>query len=177
MRILSVILVLLVVLGISACKSSKKENPEEAAVKSAFASFTSALNEKNWQKVWDGLSQKSQNAFMHEGYKRMQEIIEAMPPEVRKKKIESLGLTNNDILKMPPDKFFIFVMEQTQNSQEFSDLPLSGEVASVAITPAPVNAGKSKSEISERAVLKLKEQPEEAVMVKQGGIWKMEFED
>ena len=182
MRALSIFFIFLISLSISACNAPKKETPDEKAVKVAFVEFTSALNEKKWQNVWDGLSKKSQDAFTKEGYKRMQEIIEAMPPELRNKKIESLNLTNNDILKMPADKFFIFVMEKTQDSQEFSELALSGEVSSVLITPVTtdsVTANKEKSSpsVTERAVIKLKDKLEEAVMVKQDGVWKMEFED
>ena len=164
------------------CTSKKKEDPENKEIIKAFTSFTNALNQKNWQVVWDSLSEKSQNAFSKEGYKRMQEIVEAMPPEIRKKKIDSLGITNNDFLSMTPDKFFIFVMEQTQDSQEFSSIPLSGEVSSVLITPViPKNESPNNEEpsnnITARAVLKLKDNMEEAVMVKQNGIWKIEFED
>lgn len=174
MRIFSMLLILFVLFSLTACNSAKKEDINEKAVKEAFSVFVSSLNEKNWQKVWDGLSKKSQDAFTKEGYKRMQEIIEAMPPEVRNKKIESLNMTNNDILKMTPDKFFIFVMEKTQDSQEFSDLPLSGEVSSVVITPVP---SSKPSPVTDRAVIKIKDKLEEAVMVKQDGVWKMEFED
>ena len=174
MRTLSVLLLFIILFSLTACNSVKKEDPNEKAVKEAFSAFVSALNDKNWQNVWDGLSKKSQDAFTKEGYKRMQEIVEAMPPEIRTKKIESLNMTNNDILKMAPDKFFVFVMEKTQDSQEFSDLPISGEVASITITSL---SSAKPSSVTERAVIKIKDKLEEAVMVKQDGVWKMEFED
>ncbi len=141
-----------------------KEDSEKTAVIKAFNEFTSSLNQKKWTQVWEMLSSKSKKAFEKEGYKRMQEILEAMPPEIRKKRINSLGVTQNELLKMPPEKFFVFVMEKTQDSQEFASMPLSVEVSSVEIK-------------ENKAVLKLKDNLEKAIMVKEGEQWKMEFEE
>lgn len=130
----------------------------------AFNDFNKSVNAKDWQKVWSMLSSKSQKAFASEGYKRMCELIEAMPPEIRKKKVDSLNVTNDELLKMSPEQFFIYVMKQTEESQDFFKVPLSVEIANSEVK-------------DDKAVLYVKGKNEYVLMVKENGEWKMEFEE
>lgn len=137
---------------------------QDDAPKTAFAEFNRNLTDKNWVQVWDGISSKSRKAFEEDGFRRTKDIIETMPPETRKEKIETLGITHNELLDMSARDFFVLVMEKTESSQDFSALA-SAEVASVKITDGG------------RAVLKLKNSNEAAHMVLEDGRWKVEFEE
>ena len=137
---------------------------KDDAPSKAFFSFNEALNQKNWEKVWSMISSKSKKAFAEEGYKRMREIIEAMPPEMRKKKIESLDLTHDQLLDMSPKNFFLYVMEKTEKSQDFFKVPSNPEI------------GKTKIK-GNKAVLYIKGKNEYVNMINENGEWKIEFEE
>lgn len=136
----------------------------DSAPKNAFMAFNEALNNKNWETVWKMLSSNSQKAFAEEGYKRMHEIIEAMPPEMRKKKPESLGVTYNELLDMSPEKFFLYVMKKTEKSQDFFNVPMNPEISKVKIK-------------DNKAVLFIKGKNEYVNMVLENNEWKIEFEE
>ncbi|MDQ7825272.1 MAG: hypothetical protein RDV48_20900 [Candidatus Eremiobacteraeota bacterium] len=136
----------------------------QSAPKKAFLEFTSAMREGNWDTVWDMLSEKSQKAFEEEGYKKMKEILDTMPSDLKKQKITELGVTNGELQKMSAKDFFKLIMKKTDASKEFMK-----------------NAGGDqveKAQVQEnKARLKIKGKNEVAVMVCEKGKWKMEFEE
>jgi len=132
--------------------------------KTAFKQFSSAMSQGNWAAVWDMLSKKSQKSFEEEGYKKMKETLETLPPDLKKDKIAELGVTNEELLKMNVKDFFILIMKKTDASKEFVKSGGKDEVERVQI-------GRNK------AKLKIRGKNEVATMVMEGGAWKMEFEE
>ncbi len=160
MRILSFVFVFAALFCLSAalCGCEKDSAPSRA-----FNEFNESLEKKDWKKVWSMLSSGSRKAFSEEGYKRMREIIEAMPTEIRKKKVEDLGVTNDELYNMSPEAFFVFIMKKTEASQTFLK------------TPAPVDVGKVVVD-GDKAVLYVKGKSEYVNMILEDGKWKVDFE-
>ncbi len=154
--VISLLCVTFIVLG---CGCKKDEAPMKS-----FRSFNTALKQKNWEEVWDLLSLKSKKAFAEEGYKRMKEIIESMPPEMRKKKVDSLDVTHAQLLDMEPKQFFLYVMKKTESSQDFFSEELDPEISKTIIN-------------GDKAVLYIKGKNEYVNMVLENGVWKIEFEE
>jgi hypothetical protein len=132
--------------------------------KTAFSSFTKAMKDGNWSGVWDSLSKRSKKAFEDEGYKKMKEIVENMPPDLKKEKVSDLGVTYEELIKMNAKDFFILIMEKTNASKEFAKGSGNDEVERVQI----------KDTI---AKLKIRGKNEVATMVLEDGAWKIEFEE
>jgi len=150
---------LLAILLVIATGCSTQPSP-----KTAFKQFSSAMIQGNWAAVWDMLSKKSQKSFEEEGYKKMKETLETLPPDLKKDKIAELGVTNEELLKMNVKDFFILIMKKTDASKEFVKSGGKDEVERVQI-------GRNK------AKLKIRGKNEVATMVLEGGAWKMEFEE
>lgn len=137
---------------------SKDSEPSKA-----FIAFNDALIAKEWETVWDMLSSRTQGAFAEEGYKRMREVIEAMPPELRKKKVEGLELTHDQLYDMKPKQFFLFIMKKTEASQAFVKAAVKPEI--------------KKAEVEgDKATLFLKGKNEYVCLIKEDGKWKIDFE-
>jgi hypothetical protein len=150
---------LLAILLVIATGCSTQPSP-----KTAFKQFSSAMIQGNWAAVWDMLSKKSQKSFEEEGYKKMKETLETLPPDLKKDKIAELGVTNEELLKMNVKDFFILIMKKTDASKEFVKSGGKDEVERVQM-------GRNK------AKLKIRGKNEVATMVLEGGAWKMEFEE
>jgi hypothetical protein len=157
LRIFVVINLFLVALIIGGCTTG-------FSPRTAFGEFTKAMREGKWDTVWEMLSSKTQKSFEDEGYKKMKEIIEAMPSDMKKEKVAELGVTHTQLLKMNPREFFVLVMQKTNASKEFFKDSANDEVEKVQI-----KNGKAK--------LKIKGKNEVATMVMEKGNWKVEFED
>jgi len=114
--------------------------------------------------MWDMLSKRSKKAFEDEGYKKMKEFVENMPPDLKKQKLSDLGVTPEELIKMNAKDFFILIMQKTDASKEFVKGSTNDEV--------------EKMQIKDRiAKLKLKGKNEVATMVLEDGAWKIEFEE
>lgn len=159
------ILLPILILAIFLAGCHKTTSSQESNVRESFNAVVNSLNGKQWSGFWSLLSQKSQKAFADSGYKRMKEIVNAMPPELRKKKIEHLNKTYNDFVDMSAKDFFIYIMTNTEASQTFSTVPLAPEILSI------------KFPTENRAEISLKNTQERAIMVREGDDWKIEFED
>jgi len=157
LRIFVVINLFLAALIIGGCTTG-------SSPRTAFGEFTKAMREGKWDTVWEMLSAKTQKSFEDEGYKKMKEIIEAMPSDLKKEKVAELGVTHTQLLKMNPREFFVLVMQKTNASKEFLKDSANDEVEKVQI-----KNGKAK--------LKIKGKNEVATMVIEKGDWKVEFED
>jgi len=154
-RAVSMLAVLLIItMGCSTQPSPKK----------AFKQFSAAMGQGDWSTVWDMLSKKSQKSFEDEGYKKMKETLETLPPDLKKERIAELGVTNEELMKMNVKDFFMLIMKKTDASKEFVKSGGKDEVERV-------QTGRNK------ARLKIKGKNEVATMVMEGGAWKMEFEE
>jgi len=132
--------------------------------RAVFGDFTKAMRDGKWDTVWEMLSAKSRKSFEDEGYKKMKEIIEAMPADLKKEKVAELGVTHEQLLKMSPRQFFVLIMQKTNASKEFLKDSSRDEVEKVQ-----VKNGKAK--------LKIRGKNEVATMVLEKGNWKIEFEE
>ncbi|MHC9540821.1 MAG: hypothetical protein AB9903_15060 [Vulcanimicrobiota bacterium] len=154
-RAVSLLAVLLIItVGCSTQPSPKK----------AFKQFSTAMSQGDWSTVWDMLTKKSQKSFEDEGYKKIKDTIEALPPDLKKDKIVELGVTNEELMKMNVKDFFILIMKKTDASKEFVKSGGKDEVERVQLR-------------RNKAKLKIKGKNEVATMVMEGGAWKMEFEE
>ncbi len=110
------------------------------------------------------LSQKTQKAFVDEGYTRMKETITNMPPDMKKEKIPELGVTWEELLKIKPKDFFVLIMKKTNASKEFVKNSANEGIERISV----------KNNV---AKLKIKDKNEVATMVLEDGKWKIEFEE
>jgi hypothetical protein len=132
--------------------------------KTAFGEFTKAMREGKWESVWDMLSTKTRKSFEEEGYKKMKEVIEAMPADLKKEKVAELGVTHEQLLTLGAKEFFVLIMQKTNASKEFRKDSGKDEVEKMQIK-------------NQKAKLKIKGKNEVATMVMEDGNWKVEFED
>jgi hypothetical protein len=132
--------------------------------RAAFTQFTRAMKEGNWSAMYDMLSKRSKKAFEDEGYKKMKEFVENMPPDLKKQKLSDLGITPEELLKMSSRDFFVLIMQKTDASKEFIKGSGNDEVERVQV----------KDKV---ARLKIKGKNEVATMVLEDGAWKIEFEE
>jgi|GEM_PF-2566634 len=110
-KIIVSLIYLFITVSITGCDRSP------ATPASAFKIIKKAILQKNWDKYWFMLSEKSKENF-NEQVKYMQEHFSKLAPEAKTKMLGSMGLTDRQLQQLDGRTFFINAMTMRDNEQK-----------------------------------------------------------